>query len=1000
MAKKFLSDINITAGLEANGDLGTNNQILSSTGTNVQWIDETDTFITNLSFNTGNGILTATLNDGTTVTEDLDGRYNNYTHPTFNGDDIDIDTGVLTGATVISDLDFNITTNSEGHVTDANGTISTRELTPSDIGAQPAGTYNTIIGTDSDINTSGSTIIDNIFVTDGVITSMGTRTLTLSDLGGQNYEGWDLFTDGIGRGRITPLENVEFKGGGAIDLAYSTLNNNTLTFSHADTSTLNGTYGGANNGIVIEDITLDGYGHITGVGTRDLDSRYNNYTHPTFNGDDITVDTGALSGATVISDLDFNVTTNTEGHVTDANGTVSTRNITLSDLGYTGPTNPDNYQYWNLKTNGTQRKQIQSTDNLDIAAGTNVSVGYSAGGVVTINSTDTFRGIDDTPVNGQTNESITSNWAYNHENASNPHGITKSTIGLGNVDNYSRAHYDGRYSATAHDHNGDTIYPNTVYVGDNGSSDSNMFFYDDNSNTWRTFQWDDSVNNWRVEDNAGIMRRLFHEGHTPTWGEVTGKPSTFTPSSHNHDGDTLYPVNIHLDSRIYHAGDTNTYMQFHAADQWRVVTGGAERLEVNNSVITATRRLESTVEMRAPIFRDRNNTAYYVDPASYSQFNVLDVNSQIRHRGDTDTYMQFHGADQWRVVTGGGERLEVNSFATIISSNLQIKGNGSTPDNTTNTYNEGLTITGGNMRLVIDTSDVSNGGAYIQTRHSSFSYPDVFYDLNLNPLGGNVGIGTTSPNDKLDVNGNIRANRFTDRNNTNYYVDPSSTSKIRNLDIINGNIRLDDNSIIQKDSSLSNFTILETNSNYGNQSIKQFYSALYTSGTFYAGAPNSSGSSLYANDVRANIFYERSNTSYFVHGDSVGDSIRVAGDIVAFYSSDRRYKDNIKPIQNPIEKINKIGGYTFNWNEESHKETGKKDIGVIAQEIEEILPELVNTRVNGYKAVDYPKLTPLLIEGIKEQQTTIDKLENENKEQQQQINNLNKRLDKLEKLIS
>ena len=48
---------------------------------------------------------------------------------------------------------------------------------------QPAGTYNTIIGTDSDINTSGSTIIDNIFVTDGVITSMGTRTLTAGDLG-------------------------------------------------------------------------------------------------------------------------------------------------------------------------------------------------------------------------------------------------------------------------------------------------------------------------------------------------------------------------------------------------------------------------------------------------------------------------------------------------------------------------------------------------------------------------------------------------------------------------------------------------------------------------------------------------------------------------------------------------------------------------------------------------------------------------------------------------
>jgi hypothetical protein len=106
-----------------------------------------------------------------------------YSHPTYAGDDFSIDTGALTGATVISDIDINVTTDTLGHVTDANATVATRNLTAADIGAQPAGTYNTIIGTDTDINTSGSTIIDNIYVTDGVITSMGTRTLTLADLG-------------------------------------------------------------------------------------------------------------------------------------------------------------------------------------------------------------------------------------------------------------------------------------------------------------------------------------------------------------------------------------------------------------------------------------------------------------------------------------------------------------------------------------------------------------------------------------------------------------------------------------------------------------------------------------------------------------------------------------------------------------------------------------------------------------------------------------------------
>ena len=62
------------------------------------------------------------------------------------------------------------------------------------------------------------------------------------------------------------------------------------------------------------------------------------YTHPTHDGDDIDIDTTLLSGATVISDLDLNITTDTLGHVTDANATIATRNLTLADLGFTGDT--------------------------------------------------------------------------------------------------------------------------------------------------------------------------------------------------------------------------------------------------------------------------------------------------------------------------------------------------------------------------------------------------------------------------------------------------------------------------------------------------------------------------------------------------------------------------------------------------------------------------------------------------------------------------------------
>jgi hypothetical protein len=97
------------------------------------------------------------------------------------------------------------------------------------------------------------------------------------------------------------------------------------------------------------------------------------------------------------------------------------------------------------------------------------------------------------------------------------------------------------------------------------------------------------------------------------------------------------------------------------------------------------------------------------------------------------------------------------------------------------------------------------------------------------------------------------------------------------------------------------------------------------------------------------------------------NNIYASGDVVAFFSSDRRLKDNILRIQSPLEKISKINGVTFNWNDKQKTyQIGKSDVGVIAQEIEEVLPELVETRDTGYLAVKYEKLTPLLIEAIKE----------------------------------
>jgi hypothetical protein len=109
-------------------------------------------------------------------------------------------------------------------------------------------------------------------------------------------------------------------------------------------------------------------------------------------------------------------------------------------------------------------------------------------------------------------------------------------------------------------------------------------------------------------------------------------------------------------------------------------------------------------------------------------------------------------------------------------------------------------------------------------------------------------------------------------------------------------------------------------------------------------------------------------------GIGTSGDIFAGGDIVAYASSDIRLKTNLELISNPLHKINQIGGYSFEWNVDKQSIYSGKDYGVIAQEIEQILPELVDTRESGYKAVKYDKLISLLIEGIKELSKQVEEL--------------------------
>ena len=100
----------------------------------------------------------------------------------------------------------------------------------------------------------------------------------------------------------------------------------------------------------------------------------------------------------------------------------------------------------------------------------------------------------------------------------------------------------------------------------------------------------------------------------------------------------------------------------------------------------------------------------------------------------------------------------------------------------------------------------------------------------------------------------------------------------------------------------------------------------------------------------------------------VSGSIRASSAVLS--NSDERLKENIYPIDNALSRVGQIEGVYFDW-----KEGGERQVGVIAQQVEKVLPEVVSEDKNSYLSVDYSKIVPLLIEAINEQNSIIKDLE-------------------------
>lgn len=149
----------------------------------------------------------------------------------------------------------------------------------------------------------------------------------------------------------------------------------------------------------------------------------------------------------------------------------------------------------------------------------------------------------------------------------------------------------------------------------------------------------------------------------------------------------------------------------------------------------------------------------------------------------------------------------------------------------------------------------------------------------------------------------------------------------------------------------------------------------------YVFTPGSDGyMRLYDGSNNYRMFAARDLWAQFtltVGGGITASSVNVSsGNITAgsfTYYSDKRLKENIVPVSDSLEKIGRLTGVNFTFKDHP----GEKHLGLIAQEVEPVVPEVVRTQADGMKSVDYAALVALLIQGMKEQQQEINALREE-----------------------